>query len=591
MPELDNAAIARELEVMGDLLEIAGADRFRVLSYRKAANSIRAWPEQLSVMAEADRLTEVPGVGKKLAASIAEMLHHGTFPELEAAKTEYPAGLVELTQVAGVGPTRARQFYEKLGVDSVDALLHALDSGEIVRVGGMGEKTVANIRHGVESYLAHRGRMLLMDALPLAERLAGELLEHPAVLSATPAGSLRRMQETIGDIDIITVSEDTPAVMEAVRSLPAVARVLGSGETKTSVLTTSGLQVDVRVVAPDQAGAALQYFTGSKEHNVHLREIAKRAGMKVNEYGVFRVAEDGTEVERVGGATENEVYEVLGFAQTPPPEIRHDTGEIEAALAGDLPRLLELADIRGDLHAHTTSTDAHSTLAENRAMAADLGYEYLVVTDHAENLRMVRGMTVPELEEQWAEVDELNDSRGDLPYILKGVELNIGSDGTVDYDPGVLARFDFCIASLHSGWGEEGAAVTARLLRAMENPYVDIIGHPTGRIIGRRDPIALDMDAVLTKAAETGTIMELNAYPDRLDLRDTHLRLAMRHGVRVAIGTDAHRSEHMRYMRYGVATARRGWVTHDLCLNAQPLDVVRSWLRRASEYPPTDHQA
>lgn len=582
MPELDNAAIARELEVMGDLLEIAGADRFRVLSYRKAANSIRSWPEELSVMAESGRLTEVPGVGKKLAASITEMLHHGTFPELEAAKSEFPAGLVELTQVAGVGPTRARQFYQKLGVDSVDALLHAIDSGEIMRVGGMGAKTVANIRRGVESHLAHRGRMLLMDALPLAERFADELLARPAVASAKPAGSLRRMQETIGDIDIVAVSDEPDIVMEAVRSLPMVARVLGSGESKTSVLTSSGLQVDVRVVSPDQGGAALQYFTGSKEHNIHLREIAKRLGMKVNEYGVFRVDAEGAELERLGGATEDEVYELLGFAQTPPPEIRHDTGEIEAARAGELPRLLEAPDIRGDFHAHTTSTDSHSTLEENRAVAAELGYEYLAVTDHAENLRMVRGLTVPELEAQWAEVDALNESRGDLPFILKGIELNIGADGNVDYDPEVLDRFDFCIASLHSGWGEESSEVTGRVLRAMDNPYVDIIGHPTGRVIGRRDPIALDMEAVLARAAQTGTIMELNAYPDRFDLKDSHLRLAVRHGVRIAIGTDAHRSSHLRYMRYGVAMARRGWLTPDLCLNAQPLDTVRSWLKRSA---------
>ncbi len=582
MPELDNAAVARELEMMGDLLEIAGADKFRFLSYRKAANAIRAWPEQLSVMAEEGRLTEVPGVGKKLATSIAEMLHHGTFPELEAAKAEFPAGLVELTQVSGVGPTRARQFYDKLGVDTVDALLNAIDSGEIARVGGMGKKTIANIRRGVESYFVHRGRMLLMDALTLAERLTAELLAAPAISGAAPAGSLRRMQETIGDIDIIAVSDDPASAKEAVRSLPAVARVIGGGEAKTSMLTTSGLQVDVRVVSPEQAGAALQYFTGSKEHNVHVREIAKRGGLKVNEYGVFRVDAAGAELERLGGATEDEVYALLGFAQTPPPEIRHDTGEIEAAIAGTLPRLVELSDIRGDFHMHTTSTDAHSTLEENRAMAAELGYEYLVVTDHAENLRMVRGMTVPELEAQWAEVDELNESRGELPYILKGVELNIGPDGSVDYDDDVLARFDFCIASLHSGWGDEAGEVTARLLRAMEHPYVDIIGHPTGRVIGRRDPIALDMEAVLAAAAKTGTIMEINAYPDRLDLRDTHLRMAVKHGVRIAIGTDAHRAEHLRYMRYGVATARRGWVTPDCCLNAQPLEAARSWFKRNS---------
>ncbi|MDY0087774.1 MAG: DNA polymerase/3'-5' exonuclease PolX [Coriobacteriia bacterium] len=581
MAELDNASIARELELTADLLEIAGANRFRVLSYRKAANSIRAWPEQLSALAEEERLTEVAGVGKKLAASILEMLHHGTFPELEAAKAEFPAGLAELVQVAGVGPTRARQFYHKLGVDSVEALLAAIESGEIARVGGMGEKTIVNIRRGVDSFLAHRGRMLLMDGLPLAERLVAELLENPVITAATPAGSLRRMQETVGDIDIIAVSKDASAAMEAVRSLPAVTRVIGSGESKTSVLTTSGLQVDVRVVAPEQAGAALQYFTGSKEHNVHIRELAKRAGLKVNEYGVFKVGSKGESLERLGGVTEDEVYALLGFEQVPPPEIRQDTGEIEAALAGELPRLLKPADIRGDFHIHTTSTDAHSTLEENRAMAAELGYEYLVVTDHAENLRMVRGMTVGELEEQWEAVDRLNDGRGELPYILKGVELNIGADGTVDYDAEVLSRFDFCIASLHAGWGEERAVVTERLLRAMENPFVDIIGHPTGRVIGRRDAISLDMEAVLACAADTGTIMELNAYPDRLDLKDTHLRLAMHHGVRIAIGTDSHRAEHMRYMRYGVAMARRGWVTSEACLNAQPLETVRSWFRRA----------
>ncbi len=581
MYEFDNTAIARELELMSDLLEIAGADRFRFLSYRKAAGMIRAWPEQLSKMAEEDRLTEIPGVGVKLAGSICELLHHGTFSELEALKAEFPAGLVDLMRVPNVGPKRARQFFDKLGITSLDALSEAIESGEIARVGGMGDKTIANIRRGLETHLGHLDRMLLMDALPLAERIVEELLKHDAVIDAVPAGSLRRMQETIGDIDIITVSEDSSAVMEAVRLLPATERVLASGDTKTSVLTASGLQVDVRVVKPDQAGAALQYFTGSKEHNVHVREIAKKHGMKVNEYGVFRIGEEGAEGERVGGATEEEVYSVLGFAQLPPPEIRHDAGEIEAALAGDLPRLLELSDIRGDFHLHTTSTDAHSTLEQNRAMAAALGYEYLVVTDHAENLHMVRGMTVTRLNEQWAEVDALNVDRGEAPYILKGIELNIGRDGTVDYDPEVLASFDFCIASLHSGWGDDGAKATTRLLEAMGNPYVDIIGHPSGRIIGKREPIALDIEAVLERAAETGTMMELNAYPDRLDLKDTHLRSAKRHGVRIAIGTDAHRAEHMRYMRYGVATARRGWITADDCLNAQPLETVRSWFKRS----------
>jgi len=581
VPELDNVAIARQLELMADLLEIAGADKFRFLSYRKAANAIRAWPEQLSNLAEEGRLEEVPGIGKKLAASIVEMLHHGTFPEFETAKADFPAGLVEVMQIPGVGPKRARQFYEKLGIDSIDALDKALDAGDLARIGGMGEKSIANVRKGLAVYLAHHGRMLLMDALPLAERIAQQLRAVPGVQRVEPAGSLRRMQETVGDIDLLVSSADREAVMSATRELPLVAEVVGSGETKTSIRTTAGPQVDVRVVEPDHFGAALQYFTGDKHHSVHLRAIAKRRGLKINEYGVFRAAEDGSEGERIAGATEEEVYTALGFAQTPPPEIRHDTGEIELAESGGLPRLLELSDIRGDFHAHTTSTDARSTLAENREMAASLGYEYIAVTDHAYELRMVRGMSVEELEEQWAEVDALNADGSGLPIILKGIELNIAEDGSVDYGPEVLGRFDFCIASLHSGFSDPSAVVTQRLLTAMDNPYVDIIGHPTGRIIGRRDPLPLDMERVLVKAGETGTMMEINAYPDRLDLRDTHLRLAKKHGVRVAIGCDAHRAEHMRYMRYGVAMARRGWITAEECLNAQPLETVRTWFRRS----------
>ncbi|MDH4140892.1 MAG: DNA polymerase/3'-5' exonuclease PolX [Coriobacteriia bacterium] len=579
MPELDNVAIARQLELMGDLLEIAGADKFRFLSYRKAANSIRAWPEQLSALADDGRLTEVPGIGKKLAASIEEMLHRGTFAELEEAKKAIPPGLVEVMDIPGVGPKRAKQFYDKLGVDSVGALNKMLDSGKLEKLGGMGAKSVENIRKGHAAYLAHHGRMLLMDALPLADRMVEKLEALPSVVRAVPAGSLRRMQETIGDIDIIVASDEPEVVMAAVRDLPVVAEVIASGATKTSVLTTSGPQVDVRVVRPDEFGAALQYFTGSKEHNVHLREIAKKRALKVNEYGVFRVGEDGSEGQRLGGASEDEVYRLLGM-EVPPPEIRHDTGEIDAAEAHELPRLLESGDIRGDFHVHSSSTDSHSTIEENRAMASELGYEYVVVTDHAYDLRMVGGLSVEQLEEQWAHVDRLN-AEDSGPVVLKGIELNIGADGGVDYGPDVLARFDLCVASLHSGWNEPAEVVTQRLLRAMENPFVDIIGHPTGRVIGRRDPLSLDMDAVLAKAAETGTIMEVNAYPDRLDLCDTHLRLARRLGVRIAIGTDAHRAEHMRYMRYGVATCRRGWISAEECLNAQPLDVVRSWLRRS----------
>jgi DNA polymerase (family 10) len=577
MPEFDNVAIAQLLDTTGDLLELAGADKFRFLSYHKAAAAIRAWPEQLSVLAEQGRLTDVPGVGKKLAVAIQQILSSGTFTEYEEAVAAYPPSLAEVMKVQSVGPVRARILFDQLSIGSVADLEKALAGGRLSEIPSFKERTVANIAAGVDMYLRTHQRTMLMDALPLAEHVVEALRALPSVDRAEPAGSLRRMQETVGDIDILASSADPAAAMAAVRDLPIVARVLGSGESKTSVLTTAGLQVDVRVVSPGQFGAALQYFTGDKQHNIALREIAKKRHLKVNEYGVFRVDAKGKEIERLGGATEDEVYSLLGM-DTPPPEIRQSVGEIEAALEHRLPRLLELGEVRADVHLHTNSTDSRSSLEDNRAKAAELGYEYLAVTDHAFNLRMVKGLDVDQLREQWARVDELNKLPG--PYILKGVELNIGEDGSLDYADDVLAEFDFCIASLHSGWNDPQDVATARLLKAMDSPYTDVIGHPTGRIIGRREPISLDMEAVLAKAAETGTIMEINAYPDRLDLSDVNLRLARKHGVRFSLGTDAHHCEQMGYMRYGVGDARRGWVTADEVLNAQPLKVARGWFKR-----------
>jgi DNA polymerase (family X) len=575
MPELDNGGIAEILDTMGDLLEVSGADRFRVLSYHKAAHAIRAWPEPLTRLSAEGRLTEVPGIGKKLAASIAEILATGTFADYERLKAEFSPSLVQLMDIPGLGPKRARLLHDTLGVKNVDDLERVLADGSIADVPGFKDKTVATIAANLEHAKRHSERMLLMDALPLAERIAEELLALPGVLHAEPAGSIRRWEPTVGDVDVLVSAEKPSAVHEAVRALPLVARVLGSGESKTSVLTTSGRQADIRVVTPEQYGAALQYFTGNKQHNVQLREIAKKRGLKVSEYGVFRAEGE----KRIAGETEESVYAALRM-DTPPPEIRLGCGEIEAAQEHRLPELVTLADIRGDLHAHTTSTDAKSTLEENRATAAELGYEYVAVTDHAYDLRMVRGLDVDGLEEQWAHVDRLNAESGG-PYVLKGIELNIGPEGGVDYPDDVLARFDFCIASVHRDLRDTRVVATRRLLTAMENPYVDIIGHCTGRILGRRDPMDLDMEAVLRKAGETGTIMEINAYPDRLDLSGEHVRMARRFGVRFALGTDAHRCEQMRFMAYGVATARRGWASSAEILNAQPLDVLLTWLKRA----------
>jgi DNA polymerase (family 10) len=395
------------------------------------------------------------------------------------------------------------------------------------------------------------------------------------VTAAEPAGSLRRRKETIGDIDIIVASTDPAAVMEAARTLPSVTRVVATGETKTSVETTAGLQVDVRVVAADEYGAALQYFTGSKEHNVSLRELAKRAGLKVNEYGLFRLEDD----ERLASATEEEVYAALGM-DTPAPELREDGGEIEAALAHELPTLITPADIRGDLQTHSEWTDGRSTLVQNRAMAADLGYEYFAATDHARPGLPMTGIAEDDFRRQWEAIDVLNDDGTGLPVVLKGVELNIADDGSLGFDDEFLAQFDIVLASLHSGWGRPAEEGTERMLAAIADPWVDIIAHPTGRVLGRRDPVAFDVAAVFEAAGRTGTIMEVDAYPDRLDLSDTHLRMAREHGVAFAISTDAHGAEQMSYMPYGVGMARRGWTTPDEVINAQPLAAMLARLKR-----------
>jgi DNA polymerase (family 10) len=575
MPAYDNAAIANALDDFGDLLEIAGEDRYRFLSYHKAAHAVRAWDEDVMSTALAGRLTEIPGIGAKIAAIIESLLKTGDFPGMDEVTSRVPASVIELTRIQGLGPKKAKVLFDELAIASIDDLEEAIAEGRLVDLPGFGARTIENITEGIERYRTLSERILLADALPLAEKLAEELRALPGVTDATYAGSIRRMKETVGDIDVLVAADDGPAVMAAVRDLPVVTDIIASGETKTSVMTTSGRQADVRVVAPACWGAALQYFTGSAEHNVHVREIAKSHGLKVSEYGVFRV-ETG---ERLACATEAEVYAALGMIIMP-PEIREDVGEVELALGGGVLELVTADDIRGDLHSHTVATDGRSTLEQNRARANELGYEYLGCSDHAYELRMVGGLSLDDLERQWERIDEINALGDGGPVLLKGIELNIDDKGSVDYPPEVLERFDYCIASLHHGFSQPREQATRRLLVAMENPYVDIIGHPTGRLLGRRDPFDLDMEAVVAKAAETGTIMELNAHPERLDLNDVHLRMARKLGVRICINTDAHEAGQFSHLRWGIATARRGWVSADEVLNAQPLNVLRSWLKR-----------
>lgn len=573
MPEYDNAAIATMLDDFGDLLEIAGSDRYRTLSYHKAAHSIRAWDEDIGRTAVDGRLTDIPGIGAKLSATISSIIARGTFAEFEEVRKALPPSITALMRVPGLGPKRAKALYDDLGIAALDDLEDALEEGRLDGMAGFGPKTIENVRAGIARCREMSARILLADALPLAEKMAALLAVLPEVGSVSPTGSVRRMRETVADVDLLVASDQPAAVMEAVKRLPNVTSVIASGEAETRVVTTSGRQAGVHVVAPGSWGAALLHFTGSTAHNMRLREIAGSRDLTIDEHGVFR--KDGT---RLAGATEEDVYASLGMPMIP-PEIRENSGEIELALEDRVPELVVLGDIRGDLHSHTPATDGRSSIEKNRAKAAELGYEYLGCSDHAYDLRMVGGLDLAQLEAQWALIDELNAS-GEGPVLLKAIELNIDDDGGVDYPEDVLKRFDYCIASLHHGFSQPREKATARVLRAMENPFVDIIGHPTGRLLGRRAPFDLDMEAIIAKAAETGTVLELNSHPERLDLNEAHLRMAHAAGASICIDTDAHDLTHFNFLRWGVATARRGWTGPDSVINTQPLDALLARLKR-----------
>jgi len=563
MPAYDNTAVAAKLDLAADLLELTGADKFRFLSYRKAASAIRSWTEQVAVLSADGRLTEIPGVGAKMAANIEQVVRTGTFDALDRLRQQVPPTLASVMEIPGVGPKRAAMLFEKLGVATVDDLESALSDGRVASLGGFGTKTAENMAAGLEAYRRHRARTPIGVALPVAEQLLAEIAGLPDVVRVAIAGSVRRREETVGNLDFVVDTYAPSDVLAALTALPAVERLLPGDDGAFRAELHDGLEIRVHLVAPESFGSALRYHTGSVAHNTQLAEHARAARVPL---GPDEPAAD-----------ESEVYRSLGM-QCPVPEIRWGAGEVESAARGDLPALIALGDVLGDLQSHSTYTDGKTTLAENRAVAAELGYEYLAATDHAYNLRMVGGLDVAQIERQFAEIDALNETAG--PRILKGIELNIAEDGSLDYDDEVLARFDIVLASLHSGWDQDAATVTRRLLAAIEHPLVDVIAHPTGRIIGRRDPLRLDMETVLQAAGETGTVMEINSYPDRLDLSAEHIRLARESGVRFSLGTDAHSAEQLRYMRYGVAQARRGLVSADELVNAQPWEIARTWLKR-----------
>lgn len=569
-----NAEIAEFLNNIADMLEIKGENPYRVRAYRNAARVIESLTEDIEDIAIRGELDEVPNIGESIAAKISEYLETGRCEYYEQLKSEINPGIARLLEVPGVGPKKAKLFYEALGIDSVEKLEQAAREHRLSKLPRISQKTEQNILNAIERLKARTGRTPLGIALPTALEFLEMLRSFPEVKRADLAGSLRRMRETIGDLDLLASSDELEKVMDRFVNLPMVKEVLAKGPTKSSVVTTDNLQIDLRVIKPHEYGAALQYFTGSKAHNIHLRTIAESQGLKMNEYGIFRIS-DG---KRIAGETEESMYETLGMDWMP-PEIREDMGEIEAALEHRLPHLIEESDLKGDLHVHTDWSDGHNTLEEMVKSARERGFEYLVISDHSVSMGFIHGLSLDRISEQKTLIDELNRKYPDI-HILQGIEVNIRADGSLDYDDDVLAQFDVVTASVHSGMGQSRRVITERVIKAISNPNVDILGHPTGRILGKRDPYDLDLEAVFRVAAENGTAMEINSMPDRLDLKDTDARMAKEMGVMLAINSDAHSTDQLHaVLKYGVATARRGWAEPQNVLNALPLNKLLEWLK------------
>lgn len=568
MPRV-NEEVARAFEDLADLTEMAEGDRFRVLAYRRVAATLRG--EALDVAGLDDEgLRGLRGVGKATADKISEYLAKGTMQALEDARAAVPHELLELKRLPGLGPRKAMQLHRGLGISTLDELREAAERGEVRGLKGMGPKTEESL---LRALTRPRGddRHLLAEALAVADEILEELREQPSILKASAAGSLRRMKETIGDVDLLVASEDAEAAGEAFTRLPSVERVTARGSTRSSVLTSKGLQVDLRVVAPEEFGAALQYFTGSKEHNVKVREHAVRLGLKLSEYGLFRI--DGG--DRIAGASEEDVYEALGM-EIPPPTMREDRGEVELALASELPTVVDLSDIRGDLHSHTFASDGTTDIGGMAQAAMSRGYSYLAITDHGGGRWP---MDEAAISAQRAEIDALNTRHRGKFHLLHGVEVNVRSDGRLDLPDELLDRFDLVIASVHDGRHQEPPALTERMISAIRHPSVRILGHPSSRRIGRRPPNEFDAQAVFRAAAEESVALEVNATPDRLDLSDDHVMLARKVGALLAIDTDSHGPGHLERLRLGVATAQRGWAQASEVVNTRSLDGLRRFLQ------------
>lgn len=565
---MKNLELSRIFEQIAKILKIKGENPFKIRAYEKITSVLENLPIDVETIYHQGGLSNIPGVGTGITKKIEEFLTTGKLEYYEKMKETIPSGVIELLDISEVGPKTARLLYEELGVDNIGKLEKAVKGHRIKGLPGMGEKSEDNILRGIELFKRRKERVLLGTALPLAEEIVGSLRQLKETSKISFAGSLRRKKETIGDIDILVTSQKPEKIMKTFTSLPQVREILAEGPTKSSVITKDDIHVDVRVVEPISFGAALQYFTGSKAHNIKLRELAVKRSLKINEYGVFDVKTD----RRVAGEREEEIYQILNLPFIP-PELREDRGEIEAAQENKLPELIKFSQIRGDLHLHTKWSDGANTIKQMAEAAKKRGYKYIAITEHSQSLKFAGGLTEERLKEQIEEIQKLN-QEFDGFTILTGIEVDIKSDGSLDYPDEILSRLDVVIAAIHSGFKQESKIITERLVGAMQNRFVSIIAHPTGRLIGYRESYQVDINKMMNIAAETGTILEINAYPERLDLNDVYCRMAKEKGIQLAIETDAHSIDGLEFMNLGVDVARRGWLEEKDIINTLPLDKL-----------------
>jgi DNA polymerase (family 10) len=569
-----NFEIARLFYEIASLLEVQNESVFRVRAYQRGAQTLEALAEDVEAVARRGQLTKLPGIGRDLASAIEEYLATGTIRRLDGMRGGFPPGFLALLEIRGLGPKTAKALWEALGVDSVARLEELCRSGQVIGHAGIREKSCENILRGIAIWKAGHARTPLGAARAITRQVVEVLRAHAGVERVEVAGSLRRMRETVKDIDLLVTSEQPARVVQVFTTMPAVVDVVARGDTRASIRHQDGIQIDVRVVAPEAFGAALQYFTGSRDHNVRTREIAQARGLRLSEYGVFEEATG----RRVAGTTEDDVYAAIGLPWIP-PELRENGGEIEAARAGALPTLVTVDDIRGDLHAHTNWSDGHLSIEKLVETAQSRGHEYIIVSDHSKTSAIAGGLGADELA---AQIEQIRALQGRFTIrILAGTECDILADGAMDLPDDLLARCDVVLAAVHSRYKQDRDAMTRRIVQGLSNPWVNILVHPTGRLIGSRDPYDVDLEAVFAAARAHGKAVEINCSPDRLDLGDVHARRAAALGIPLAISTDTHYASNLELLPFGIGVARRAWVTPAQVLNSRPVGELLRWARPA----------